>query len=466
MKTRILLLAILLFGVVMSMPSAMAAPPQVKPSYDLRLRWETFDTPQRAAATDPTYDLYLARFRAGLDVAWEHWKLHGTLQAGGVAGLPEHGAFAAGPIYYAANGQRTDAGVVGISELYGAYESKSLRLVLGRQPYVDGMEVPTGVAYLDAVKKRRLSDRLVGTFDWTNTARRFDGVSFGYGPGSTHVAVFGLRPLSGAFASRDGAFEEIDDVTVYGATVTGRHGQWIPGTEVRLFTVQYEDERAVAPGANVSVNTTGASFLVGNAGNSTSDLLVWGALQTGQWGRQDQKAWAFLVDLGRRFDSAPGKPDIHLAWEQASGDSDPRDGEHGTFFNVLPTNHKFYGSMDYVAFQNLRDAYAEALFAAGPKLKVRTAFHDFALTETADAWYGGSGAYEKGSFGYAARSIGRSYPSKSLGQELDVELTWPLPSGFEVGVGGGRWWSGDAAKAFFILEQQGSWAYVQLGWKK
>ncbi len=440
-----------------------AAPPQVKPSYDLRLRWETFDTPRRLPATDSTYDLYLARFRAGLDVAWERWKLHGTLQAGGVAGIPEHGAFAAGPAYFAANGQRTDAGVIGISELYGAYESKSLRLVLGRQPYVDGVEVLTGVAHLDAVKKRRLSDRLVGTLEWPNTARRFDGVSFGYGPGSTHVAVFGLRPLAGAFESHGEVFEEIDDVTVYGATVTGRHGQWIPGTEVRLFTVQYEDERAIAPGANVSVNTSGVSFL---AGNATSDLLVWGALQTGEWGSQDQDAWAFLVDLGRRFDDAPGKPDVHLAWEQSSGDSNPRDGEHGTFFNVLPTNHKFYGSMDYLAFQNLRDAYAEALFAAGPKLKVRTAFHDFALTETADSWYGGSGAFEKGSFGYAARSIGRPYPSKNLGQELNVELTWPLPSGFEVGVGGGRWWSGDAAKAFFTLERQGTWGYVQLGWKK
>jgi hypothetical protein len=441
----------------------LAEPPEVKPSYDLRLRWEAFDTPQRNPATDPAYDLYLLRFRAGLDLAWERWKLHGLLQAGGVASIPENGAFAAGPTYFAANGRRRDVGVIGVAELYGAYEHDGLKVVLGRQPYVDGMEVQTGVAHLDAVKRRRLSDRLIGASEWPNTGRRFDGISAGFGSGSTHVAVFGLRPLGGAFESYDEALDEIDDIAVYGATVTGRHGQWIPGTEVRLFTVQYEDERLIAPGSNLSLNTSGASLLIGNAG---TDLLLWGALQTGEWGSEDQDAWAFLVDLGRRFDAAPGKPDVHLAWEQSSGDTDPDDRSHETFFNVLPTNHKFYGSMDYLAFQNLRDAYVEALLGVGPKLKVRTALHDFALTEKTDVWYGGTGAYEEGSLGYAARSIGRPYPANDLGQELDLELTWPLPSGFELGVGGGQWWSGEAAEAFFPRKHNGSWGYVQLGWKK
>jgi hypothetical protein len=443
--------------------ATLAAPPQLKPSYDLRLRYEGFDTPERNRFSDPTYHLYLVRFRAGLDLAWTKWKLHGMLQAGGVLDIPENGAFAAGPTYFAANERRTDVGVLGLAELYGAYEANGWKLVLGRQPYVDGFEAPTGVAYLDGVKRRRLSDRLVGTFEWPNTARRFDGVSLGYGPGGTHVAAFGLRPLGGAFESYKEAFEELDHVTVYGATVTGKHGTWIPGTEVRLFTVQYEDDRPVAPGGNVSVNTSGASFLVGNA---ASDLLLWGAIQTGEWGSSDQDAWAFLVDLGQHFNALPGKPDVHLAWEQSSGDPDPRDGKHQTFSDVLPTNHKYYGLMDYVAFENLRDAYVESLFALGPKGKLMASFHDYALTETADVWYGGSGAFEKGTFGYAARSIGRAYPSKDLARELDLELTWPLPSGFELGVGAGRWWSGAAADAFFSVKPQGTWGFLQLGWKR
>ena len=454
---RNLIPAVLLLLSLLAGP-AFAAPPEIKPSFDLRLRWEGFDTPARNTFTDPEYDLGLARLRAALDLVWPRWKLHGMVQAGGVFNIPENGAFAAGPTYFAAN-RDTDLGVIALAELYAAYEAEGLKLVLGRQPYADGMEAPTGVAHLDGVKRRRLADRLVGTFEWPNTARRFDGASFGYGPGSTHVAAFAFRPLVGAFDTSGDAFEELGDVTVYGATVTGKHGQWIPSTEVRIFTVQYEDERPAAPGGELSINTSGASFLVGNA---TSDLLLWGALQTGDWGSVDQDAWAFLVDVGRRFDNLPGKPAFHLAWEQSSGDPRPG-GDHETFFNVLPTNHKFYGSMDYLAFQNLRDAYVESLFGIGPNVKVRAMFHDYALTEEADAWYGGSGAFEEESFGYAPRTA--SYSSRDLARELDVEVTWPLQSGFELGIGGGHWWGGDAAETFFPVEKDGNWLYLQLGWK-
>ena len=92
-------------------------------------------------------------------------------------------------------------------------------------------------------------------------------------------------------------------------------------------------ERRVVPGRDLSINTSGASFL---AGNAAADVLLWGALQTGEWGTVDQEAWAFLVDVGRRFDNLPGKPSFHLAWEQSSGDSRPGAGDHETFFNVLP----------------------------------------------------------------------------------------------------------------------------------
>src|SRR5689334_16079470 len=132
---------------------ALAAPPEIKPSFDLRLRWEGFDTPARNIAVDPEYDLGLARFRAGLELVWTRWKLHGMVQGGGVFNIPENGAFAAGPTYFAANGD-TDLAVIGLAELYGAYEAEGLKLVLGRQPYADGMEAPTGVALLDGLKRR------------------------------------------------------------------------------------------------------------------------------------------------------------------------------------------------------------------------------------------------------------------------------------------------------------------------
>lgn len=443
---------------------ALGAAPEIKPTFDLRLRGEGVYTPARTAASDQTYDFTLGRFRLGLDAVWKHWTLHGMVQAAGAMGLPENGAFAAGPVYLTANDGDTRPSRLGIAELNAVYTNGGFRTVLGRQAFAEGFEAPTGVGHLDAVKQRRLSDRLVGNFEWPNVARRFDGASFGWGAGGAHLAGFVLRPLDGAFDHKD-AFEPLDDVSVYGLTLTGEHGAWIPGSEVRVFAVQYEDGRPAArrqAGGDLSLTTAGASFLTGN---DTWDLLLWGVVQRGDWGATSQEAWAYLFDIGRRFPGLPGKPSLHLALEQSSGDDLGDD--HGTFFNLLPTNHKFYGSMDYFAFSNLRDLYAEALFTVNERLRGRFAVHDFSLTETTDAWYGGSGAFEEESFGYLIRiPPGGRYPSEDMGREADLELTFTLPQGFGLGVGGGYFWGGAAAEAFLPMESDGSWTYVELTWRR
>jgi hypothetical protein len=445
--------------------AALAAPPEIKPTFDLRLRWEGLDTPARTAAADRSYDFTLGRFRLGLDAVWPHWTLRGMVQAAGALNIPENPAFAAGTNYLSANGGDTEPSQIGIAELSATYANGGFKAVLGRQPYVDGFEVQTGVAHLDAIKRRLLSDRLIGVFEWPNVGRRFDGASFGYGWGSSHLAGFALRPLHGAFDHED-AFEPIDDVTTFGLTLTGRHGGWIPGTEVRIFAIQYEDSRAVArrtAGGDLTLTTAGTSFL---AGGAPGHVLVWVALQTGDWGTADQDAWAYVLNVGRSFAGARGKPMVHLGLEQSSGDAGPG-GDHETFFNLLPTNHKYYGIMDYVDLPNLRDLYVESLWTVGERTRVRLAAHDFALSERTDAWYGGSGPFEEESFGYAARvPAGGLYPSKDLGREADVEVNVTLPQGFGLGVGGGYFWGGEAAEAFAPIESDGNWTYVELTWKR
>jgi hypothetical protein len=447
---------------VLETGAALAAPPTVKPTFDLRLRSESWDAPARNTTSDSSYDFSLVRARLGLDLAWEHWTLHGMIQAAGAVGLPENGSFGAGPTYVAANDGDTDFGVIGVAELSAIYQREGLRVVLGRQPYADGFEIPTGVASLDRIKRARLGDRLVGVFEWPNVGRRFDGASAGYGQGGGHAAGFALRPVTGAFDHLD-AHDSIDDVTVFGGTFTGKYGVWIPSAEFRAFAIQYEDDRRVAPAAGLSLTTAGGSFLLGNP---RGNVLVWAALQSGDWGTADQDAWAVAVDLGRELDGLPGKPSIHLAFEQASGDGAPG-GTHESFFNLLPTNHKYYDLIDFTAFSNLRDIYVEAWLSAGPKVKVRAAFHDLALVEERDAWYGGSGAFQEGSFGYTPRfPAGGAWPSKDLGRELATDVTWTIREGLQLAVGGAWFWGGDAAAAFLPVEEDAGWAYVELSWKR
>ena len=63
----------------------------------------------------------------------------------------------------------------------------------------------------------------------------------------------------------------------------------------------------------------------------------------------------------------------------ASGDGDPADGDHHTFFNVLPSNHPYYGFADQLAFQNLIDAFLQLRLAPDPRLALNLFVHWFRL---------------------------------------------------------------------------------------
>lgn len=437
---------------------------QIKSSVDLRLRGESFATPIATPAQDSSYAFGIGRLRTGIDLVWPRWTFHGMVQSAATSGLPKRGVLGSGPTYRGANAGAPTPTSLGIAELSIAWTGANARLTVGRQGFVEGFEVPTGSDFLDGVKKRRFAERLYGNLDFTNVGRRFDGATGWLRTGGkTRFDAFVLKPLSGAF-DYDNAFEDLGDLKFAGITVTGARGAWIPGAEVRLFASRYEDDRRLVPLSfrgrrSFDVTTGGASLL---AGNDANDLALWAAFQDKNFGGRSA---AFAVDLGHRFTGAPGEPAIHLAFEQASaGDV----GEtFGGFFNLLPTNHKFYGSLDYFAFSNLRDAYLEATFAPAPKWKARAALHSFSLVDRKDAWYAGSGAFNAASFGYVARRPrGGVFPNRDLGTELDLDLTWTLRPGLDLGFGGGALRTGPAVESVFPARSDGRWYYVELAWKR
>ena len=77
----------------------------------------------------------------------------------------------------------------------------------------------------------------------------------------------------------------------------------------------------------------------------------------GQWGDfrdQDVATMMAVGILGYTFQE-PWQPRIAFEFDYGSGDSDPADGKLTTFDNLYPTNHLFYGFMDFISLQNLND---------------------------------------------------------------------------------------------------------------
>jgi len=371
-----------------------------------------------------------------------------------MAGLPENGAFGIGPVYFAANDRDDAPAMLGVLELSAGWAGDTVSFVVGRQPWADGFETGTGVAQLDAVKRARLAERLVGNWDWVNVGRRYDGGSAKIDGDGIHGAFFLFHPLAGG-VEYDNAFEPLDDLTVGGATATLEYGTWFPG-EARLFAILYDDDRrgaVAAAGGAVEIDTLGASLLLGDA---RRDVLLWGAWQSGDWGPQDHSAWAGIVEAGWRLDGG-GKPEIRFGVARASGDQP--NGGHEAFFNLLPTNHKWYGAMDYNAFSNLLDVYALGSRSFGP-WKAGAELHHFSLVEKGDGWYGGSGAFDDAPLGYALRRDGR-FPATDLGWELDLTAAravgdWKLVTGASYFVGR------EAAEHLLREDADGAWAFFQI----
>jgi hypothetical protein len=87
----------------------------------------------------------------------------------------------------------------------------------------------------------------------------------------------------------------------------------------------------------------------------------------------------------------PWKPWVRLGYGRSSGDDDPEDGDHGTFFQILPTP-RLYSFSTFYNLMNSEDAFLELILRPLAGLSARTAFHNLRVTEARDLWYQGGGA--------------------------------------------------------------------------
>ena len=218
-------------------------------------------------------------------------------------------------------------------------------------------------------------ERLVGSFDWDNIGRTFDAAKLRYEQSHFWVDAF----VSRVVLPNDNEFNQAnwDDwfSGVYGSTRS-----LVPRTELQLYFLA--DMRAAAH--RIHVTTYGK-------GNSPRDIYTIGSrFQTlpgqlngfdvngefaGQFGdfeyapgtpgvvngkRLDHLAYATHIEGGYTFAKVDWKPRVALGLDYGSGDGDPSDNKHNTFVNLYPTNHKFYGAMDFLSWQSVLDPYLKA----------------------------------------------------------------------------------------------------------
>jgi len=366
------------------------------------------------------------------------------------------GPLGLGGIYHA-HGQSENYYSTFIKQAYVRFKNiagTGLFIKAGRFEYVDGLEVKYKNPKVMWLKKIRLSERLIGPFGWSAFTRSFDGAEIVLDKENYNITSMISRPTQGGF--ENDAYESINKINLLTTTLTFKFDRAIPNTETRLFYYFYDDDRSMKkpdntlPGStksngNIEIHTLGFHLLnTFEAGPGTTDFLLWGAYQLGDWGNLTHKAWAFNIEAGYQLTNIFSKPWLRAGYFISSGDSNPGDSDHETFFQMLPTARK-YALFPFYNLMNNEDLFLQLILKPHKKVLIRTDLHFLRLNESNDKWYMGAGATRKDGniFGYIARPTGGD---TDLAKVLDLMVVFNLNKHVSFNAYYGHVWGGDVIR--------------------
>ncbi|MBI5281823.1 MAG: alginate export family protein [Candidatus Solibacter usitatus] len=468
---------------------AAAAPAAFKPikwgnvvvSGSLRTRLEMWDWFAGNANNDYAFSGNLFRLSFAQTLKKVDWQLE--LAAPVLLGLPKdaiapapQSQFGLGGNYYAANKNSQNAAMLfpkqGYVRFKGLFGDKDQSVRLGRFEWMDGGEAMPKDPTLAALKRDRVNQRLIGPFPWTHVGRSFDGGHYTSNKGRINYTLVGALPTRGAFQV-DG-WGNLKVGFVYGS-VTGQTGGGKSAGEWRALAIYYQDWRHVLKTDNrpaavrqldmnsIRIGTYGGHYIhkVDTAAG-TMNVMLWGVLQSGKWGRQDHAAGAIDLEAGWQPKALPKlKPWLSGGYFHSSGDGDTQDNKHNTFFQLLPTP-RLYARTPFYNMMNNEDIFGMLTVRPHKAVTLRSEFHALRLANRKDLWYLGGGAFQPWSFGYVGRNTSGA---RSLANLWDVSADWNVNAHFAftgyLGYVDGR----AAVQTIYPKGTNGKFGYLELTYK-
>lgn len=452
----------------------------LKVTVQVRLRLESWDWFNTSLA-DGNYEFFASQLRVGIGQERKKWDWQVELEQPTLLGLPDNaiapapqGQLGLGASYFAANhNERNTAGIFlkqGYVRFKGLGGDAASRLRLGRLVFVDGAETAPKDATLAALKRDRIAHRLLGDFGFSHVGRSFDGLEYARSTPAANLTLMAGRATQGVFETNGNP--ELDVDVIYGAYTRTVHkkatGEW------RAFVLHYHDGRGAlkvdnrplkarqADHNNIRITTVGGNYLdVIPAGKGQVDVLLWGAWQFGDWGVLTHSAGAGAVEAGYQ-PKWQLRPWLRLGYFRSSGDGNPKDGSHNTFFQVLPTP-RIYARFPFYNLMNSEDAFAELILRPHAKVTLRSDLHWLRLGNARDLWYSGGGAFQEGTFGYAGRPSGGH---NSLATVADISADWKINQQFSLTAYLGGAFSRRAIQASYPQAGNGRFSYLELNWRR
>lgn len=424
--------------------------------------WRYF-TPPPNAATRPDYTFIGSRSTLGVAYVGPRWTARGALQYVRLENLPPGsigpGLLGTGAAYFFQAGSTFSYQFyLRALSLRWRDPARGLWIEAGRWSRSEAVREEPARAATPLAEGADLDSRLLGDMEWSLYQRAWDGVRAGVSRGGLSATVSAAMPTQGIF--EESANLTMDRVRVVAAELTFAPGVAVAHTRLQGFAIRYDDTRAVSArpdneprellgtGVDVHVTTVGASAIgryPWRAG--TLDLTVWGAAQMGSWFDRTHRAGAVTAAIGHRVERWPGRPRVGIGLSYASGDPDPRDDRHGTFFPLLPSGDRV-SALNAYALMNVVDRWAALDLQVRPTVMSRTTVRRVGVANAADRWYQGSGATSRvgNYFGYQGRD-GRG--ATSIGTAIDQMVEWRPRRWWTLRAYGGRLAGGDIVRRVF-----------------
>lgn len=418
----------------------------------------SLDFRENGADVDNSYLMERIRFRAGYTDKW-----FSTLVEGRSSLVQGDDRFAStGPVAKRGDGPESDT--IDLHQAFvtvGNHKEFPLSLKVGRQELIYGEE------------------RLIGAFGWNNIGRVFDAAKLRWQNEWFGADFFTSRVV----IPEDGRFNVANDYDWFS-------GVYATSTKIPKHSLDgYILSRNASPKAATAEPSPQAPqpsardiYTVGVRLKSNPDQLGnWDYTLDliGQFGnfrdtragapaeRLDHFAYAVVAQGGYTFKDAWGTPRLGLEYAHGSGDSDPKDDKHETFENLFPTNHKFYGYMDFFSLQNLHDVRGIVQLKPHSRLSLALEGHGFWLADTHDSFYNVGGGARGGTgttpgTGYGVNPTYGSY----VGSELDLIAGYALTRFAQLEAGYGHFFVGDYIESSLSAPSRGStdanFFYLQL----
>jgi hypothetical protein len=382
------------------------------------------------------------------------------------------GQYGLGGSYYAANDNSQSAAFIFPKQAFFRVKGEHSSLRAGRMEFTDGSEVAPKDPTLASLKNDRINQRLLGNFGYSDVMRSLDGLQYAYSNGPWTLTALSVIPTRGVFQV-DGWGWVKTPVTYVALTRQANLGK--AKAEWRVFGIYYNDDRPLVKTDNrtaaarahdfggIDLGTYGGHFIVtAPTSAGTFDFLAWGALQNGSWGFLTQRAAAGSVEGGWQPNFAHR---LGLwfrgGYDYSSGDGNPNDNTHGTFFAILPTPRQ-YARFPFFDSMNNTDLFEEVILRPTKKFTIRSDVHGLWLSSSSDLWYTGGGAFQPWTFGFNGRP---SNGASKLANLYDISADYKWKYGLSYGVYFGYAQGGEVIKKIYPVNANGALGFTEINYR-